>query len=101
VGTDPDLVEMQDGTVVMSFGHKPDYREHGNYLAFSTDHGASWGGVIQLSSTPTVAYTGVRQVGPGELFVAYTVYPDATSPGPYQTAKYRTIGRSVKVRYDS
>ena len=43
VGTDPDLIEMQDGTLVMSFGHKPDYREHGNYLAFSTDHGASWG----------------------------------------------------------
>jgi hypothetical protein len=101
VGTDPDIIEMQDGTLVMSFGHKPDYREHGNYLAFSTDHGDNWGAVTRLSSTPTAAYTGVREVSPGELFVAYTIYPDATSPGPYQQAKYSTMGRSVKVRYDS
>jgi BNR repeat protein len=101
VGTDPDLIEMQDGTLVMSFGHKPDYREHGNYLAFSTDHGDSWGWVTQLSSTPTMAYTAVREVSPGELFVTYTIYPDATSPGPYQAGKFNTMGRSVKVRYDS
>jgi hypothetical protein len=101
VGTDPDIIEMHDGTLVMSFGHKPDYREHGNYLAFSTDHGDNWGAVTRLSSTPTAAYTGVREVSPGELFVAYTIYPDATSPGPYQQAKYSTMGRSVKVRYDS
>lgn len=98
VGTDPDLIEMQDGTLVMSFGHKPDYREHGNYLAFSTDHGASWGHVTQLSMTPTKAYTGVREVSPGELFIVYTIYPDATSAGPYQDEKFDTVGRSVKVR---
>lgn len=97
VGTDPDLIEMKDGTLVMSFGHKPDYREHGNYLAFSTDHGDNWGYVTQVSSTPTMAYTGVREVSPGELFVAYTIYPDATSPGPYQTANFDTVARSVKV----
>jgi hypothetical protein len=98
VGTDPDLIEMQDGTLVMSFGHKPDYREHGNYLAISLDHGSSWGHVTQISSTPTMAYTGVREVSPGELFVAYTIYPDATSPGPYPAAKFDTMGRSVKIR---
>ena len=44
VGTDPDVIEMQDGTLVMSFGHKPDFRDDGNFLAFSTDQGQSWTG---------------------------------------------------------
>ena len=64
VGTDPDLIEMQDGTLVMAFGHKPDYQEHGNYLAFSVDHGQSWTQVVPISSTVTRAYCGVtRGVG--------------------------------------
>ena len=98
VGTDPDLVEMQDGTLVMSFGHKPDYQEHGNYLAFSTDHGQSWGRVVQISSAVTMAYTAVREVAAGELFVAYSNYADAVTAGPYQYDKFNTMGRSVKVR---
>ena len=65
VGTDPDLIEMQDGTLVMAFGHKPDYQEHGNYLAFSIDHGHSWTQVVPISSTVTRAYCGVREVSAG------------------------------------
>jgi len=39
VGVDPDLIEMSDGTLVMSYGHKPDYMDHGNFLAFSRESG--------------------------------------------------------------
>jgi len=72
VGVDPDLTEMADGTLVMSYGHKIDYQDDGNFLAFSLDHGATWTAETRLSSTMTVAYTGVREVAPGELFVVYT-----------------------------
>ena len=91
-GTDPDLIEMSDGTLVMSFGHKPDYREHGNYLAFSLDHGQSWTQVTQISSTITSAYTGVREISPGELFVVYS-----TSKSSLENVKYDTMGRGVRV----
>ncbi|MEP6536503.1 MAG: sialidase family protein [Bryobacteraceae bacterium] len=90
VGTDPDLIEMSDGTLVMSFGHKPDYKEHGNYMAFSLGHGQSWMQITQISSTITSAYTGVREVSPGELFVVYST----SSTG---SPKYDSMGRSVRV----
>ena len=94
-GTDPDLIEMGDGTLVMSFGHKPDYREHGNYLAFSLDHGKSWTQVTQISSTITSAYTGVRETSPGELFVVYTT--SKTNPEDAGGVKYITMGRGVRL----
>lgn len=97
VGTDPDLIEMQDGTLVMSFGHKPDFQDHGNYLAFSLDQGRSWGNVTRISSAVTMAYTGVREVAPGELFVAYSNYVGNVSSGPFQAEKFNTMGRSIKV----
>jgi hypothetical protein len=96
VGTDPDLIEMQDGTLAMSFGHKPDYDDHGNYVAFSSDHGRSWEHVRQISTTVTVAYTGLREVAPGELFVVYTT-SNAHTSDEFRTAKVNTMGRSVRV----
>ena len=42
VGTDPDLVEMQDGALAVSFGHKPDFEDDGNFIAFSTNQGETW-----------------------------------------------------------
>lgn len=96
VGVDPDLTEMQDGTLVMSFGHKPDYKEHGNYLAFSIDHGRTWTQVTPVSDRLTMAYTGVREVAPGELFVVYSSSP--AHPDDARGAKYNTMGRSVLVR---
>jgi hypothetical protein len=96
VGTDPDLTEMRDGTLVMAFGHKPDYQEHGNYVAFSLDHGHSWTHVVPLSSTVTRAYCGVREVSPGELFVVYTT-SDAKTAQDYSKAKFNTMGRSIRV----
>lgn len=96
VGVDPDLTEMQDGTLVMSFGHKPDYRDHGNYVAFSLDHGRTWKQVTPLSHKITSAYTGVREVAPGELYVVYTA--SDTHPDDAKSARYRTYGRTVTVR---
>jgi len=86
----------QDGTLVMAFGHKPDYQEHGNYLAFSVDHGHSWTEVVQISSTVTRAYCGVREVSAVELFVVYST-SDAKTAQDYSTAKFNTMGRSVRV----
>ena len=96
-GTDPDIIEMSDGTLVMSYGHKPDYEDHGNFLAFSTDQGRSWTQQTRLSSSVTMAYTGVREVAPGELFVVYTVSELQDSTG-YRDAVFTTVGRSVKVQ---
>lgn len=97
VGADPDLIEMSDGTLVMSYGHKPDYEDHGNFLAFSVDQGRSWTQETRLSSTVTMAYTGVREVAPGELYVVYTVSDLHDSSG-YRDATFTTVGRSVKVK---
>jgi hypothetical protein len=96
VGVDPDLIELQDGMLAMTFGHKPDYREHGNYVAFSVDQGLSWTHVTTLSSTVTMAYTGVREVAPGELFAVYTT-SDADEEN-YRGARFNTMGRSIFVR---
>jgi hypothetical protein len=78
----------------MSFGHKPDYRDDGNFLAFSLDQGQSWTQVTRISSAPSMAYTGVREVAPGELFVVYS----AKVQGESGTDTYDTLGRSLLVR---
>lgn len=97
VGTDPDIVEMNDGTLVMSYGHKPDYEDHGNFLAFSVDQGRTWIQETRLSSSVTMAYTGVREVAPGELYVVYTV-SDLTDSTGYRDAVFTTVGRAVTVK---
>jgi hypothetical protein len=97
IGVDPDLVEMSDGTLVMSYGHKPDYQDHGNFLAFSLDQGETWTSETRLSSSITMAYTGVREVGPGVLFVVYT-NSNATQTSKYREATFDTVGRTVVVR---
>lgn len=35
VGTDPDIIELTDGTLVLAYGHKPDYQDDGKFLTFS------------------------------------------------------------------
>ncbi|MEO7597551.1 MAG: sialidase family protein [Opitutus sp.] len=101
IGVDPDLTEMSDGTLVVSYGHKVDYMDNGNFLAFSLDHGATWTQETRLNSSITVAYTGVREVSPGVLFVVYT-RTDETRPSAYHGAHFDTVGRSVTVtRRDS
>jgi hypothetical protein len=100
VGVDPDLIEMNDGTLVMAYGHKPDYMDHGNFLAFSLDQGATWTAETRLNATMTRAYVGVRETSPGVLYVVYstTTEPQASN---YGTATFDTVGRSVSVRRTS
>jgi hypothetical protein len=97
VGVDPDLIEMSDGTLVMGYGHKPDFMDHGNFLAFSRDQGATWESETRLNATMTVGYVGVREISPGTLFVVYTrtEEPDAFR---YAQAKFDTVGRVVVVK---
>ena len=97
IGVDPDLIEMSDGTLVMSYGHKPDYQDHGNFLAFSLDQGETWTSETRLNSSITMAYTGVREVSPGILFVVYT-NSNATQTSRYREATFDTVGRTVVVK---
>lgn len=96
IGVDPDVIEMTGGTLVMSFGHKPDYEDHGNFLAFSHDQGETWGNIVRLSSSVTQAYTGIREIKPGELFAVYTTSPLVQSFN-YRNALFTTVGRPVFV----
>ena len=97
IGVDPDLIEMRDGTLVMSYGHKPDYQDHGNFLAFSLNQGETWTSETRLNSSITMAYTGVREVSPGVLFVVYT-NSNATQTSKYREAIFDTVARTVVVR---
>jgi hypothetical protein len=82
-GVDPDLIEMADGTLACSFGYRPlttpMVPDHGNYVAFSTDSGATWGHVTHLPIEPhggtdrSTCYTGLREVEPGRLLVVFDI----------------------------
>ncbi|MEO6002035.1 MAG: sialidase family protein [Opitutus sp.] len=97
IGVDPDLIEMSDGTLVMSYGHKVDAMDNGNFLAFSVDQGATWTAETRINVSVTVAYTGVREVSPGTLFVVYT-RTDETQNSAYSKARFDTMGRPVQVK---
>lgn len=96
VGVDPDLIEMSDGTLVMGYGHKADFMDHGNFLAFSLDQGATWICETRISTTMTRAYVGVREVSAGTLFVVYTTTSEPHGAN-YRRAAFDTMGRSVVV----
>ncbi len=55
------------------------------FLRSQMDQGRSWTQVTRLSTEWGSAYTGVREVAPGELFVVYSIGRD-------------TVGRSVFVK---
>jgi len=78
-GVDPDLIEMSDGTLACSFGYRklaePPSPEFGNYLAFSTDQGETWGHVTRLpieshaGTHRSQCYTSLCEVEPGRLLI--------------------------------
>jgi hypothetical protein len=96
-GVDPDLTEMSDGTLVMGYGHKPDFRDDGNFVAFSVDQGATWVEETRISTHMTRAYVGVRETTPGRLYVVYT-NSDETDWTKGKTASFDTYGREIVVR---
>lgn len=80
---DPDLIQMTDGTLVLSFGARlpekmcwldPTYEKNGVYLAFSLDGGDTWCHVLRIMGGHlTTHYTGVREYAPGKLYFVYDV----------------------------
>ena len=83
LGVDPDLIEMADGTLACSYGYRPlttpMVPDHGNYVAFSTDGGETWGDATHLPIEPhagvdrSTCYTGLREVAPGRLLVVFDI----------------------------
>ena len=76
-GVNPDLIEMQDGTVVAAFGWRtrgvPERISPrlGSYLAFSFDQGVTWSQMVQLTNELTTSYVAVKEVEPGRLLLIY------------------------------
>jgi len=78
---DPELIQMQNGTLVCAIGVRiPGRRyvenwrapENGDYLAFSCDGGDTSSHVVRFrSGQPTTHYMGVREISPGVLYVVY------------------------------
>ena len=101
VGTDPDLVEMQDGALAVSFGHKPDFEDDGNFIAFSANQGETWTQVTRLSMERTCAYTSLREIEPGVLYVAYSAGGLGAHPlpaTPNRAAQHSVLGQRIRVR---
>ncbi len=92
VGVDPDLIEMSNGILVCSFGHKPDFKDNGIFVVFSLDQGHSWTQVTRLAMDITGAYTTVREISPGKLFVVYD-----KRDGTYRSPSRRILGRTIEV----
>jgi len=86
-GVNPDLIEMKNGILVAGFGWRTKEsrekvpqgqprrlgQEHGNYVAFSLDQGATWTHVTRVTQEPTTAYVTVRELRPNQLFLVYDI----------------------------
>ncbi|MCC6124064.1 MAG: exo-alpha-sialidase [Pirellulales bacterium] len=84
-GVDPELIEMRSGILVAGFGWRTKESrqkirgprrlgpEHGNYVAFSLDQGATWTQVTRLTKEPTTGYVAIRELEPNKLFMVYDV----------------------------
>ena len=92
VGVDPDLIELSDGTLACSFGHKPECHDDGNFIAFSFDQGEDWSQIARVSTGPTGAYTTVCELRPGLLYIVYDV-----REGGYHSLPRRIVGRRVSL----
>ncbi len=85
-GASPHLVGMSNGILVAGFGWRTKESwqrgvsgprrlgpEHGNYLAFSLDQGATWSQVTRLTREPSRCYVTVRELETTRLFVVYDI----------------------------
>jgi hypothetical protein len=78
---DPNVIELQNGVIACAFGLRvpeklcwanPRYIRNGNYLAFSFDHGATWGHLIQMTGgIMTTHYMNILEIAPNRLQVLY------------------------------
>ena len=93
---DPDLIQIQNGTLVCAIGVRIPARkcfknwrapQNGDYLAFSRDGGDTWSHVAQFrSGQPTTHYMGIREIAPN---VVYVVYDDSIWGHPGETLGFR------------
>jgi len=92
---DPDLIELSDGTLAATCGHRTAEsravphaslssigQSHGNYIAFSFDCGESWSTATQVTTGPSSCYTTLREIAPGRLLFIYDI-------GDFWTRTYR------------
>ena len=96
-GVDPDLIELRNGILVAGFGWRTPESiqskgkgfgpQHGNYLAFSFDQGATWTQVTQITSGLTTSYVTVREIEPNRLLLVY------------DKQWWRDENRSIAMRY--
>lgn len=80
---DPDITQMENGAVVLSFGVRlpaqlnwqdPSVENNGVYAAFSLDGGDTWSHVVRvMGGKLTTHYTGVREFEKDTLYFAYDV----------------------------
>jgi len=79
---DPDLIELRSGLLVAAFGVRipqklcwqhPQHPWNGTYLAFSRDHGKTWGNVARITSgVLTTHYMAIAETPTAnKLYVAY------------------------------
>ena len=64
-GAFPNLAVLSDGLVVMGYGRP------GAMLVFSADGGRTWTDHTLVDATPYSGYTGIAEIGPGELLVGF------------------------------
>ncbi|MBQ1317238.1 MAG: exo-alpha-sialidase [Lachnospiraceae bacterium] len=80
---DPDLLEMKNGLIVLSFGVRipaqlnwkdPTIPNNGVYCAISADGGETWSHLIRIMGGKlTTHYTSVREARNGDILFAYDV----------------------------
>jgi hypothetical protein len=90
-GVWPNACRMSNGVLVVTYG-RPD-----NWLAFSLDNGATWGGHTRFASGNSSNYNSVEEVAPGRLFVVYDKRYLRSDGGSMTCA---TFGTFVTVKRD-
>jgi hypothetical protein len=64
-GVFPDVIVLSDGTLAASYGRP------GANIMFSADGGRTWTDHTVVDTTPYSGYTTIRQIGPGEILMAF------------------------------
>lgn len=102
---DPDMIELRSGVLVAAFGvrvpqkfcwHHPEHPWNGNYLAFSLDHGETWGNVVRITSgVLTTHYMGITETATdNELYITYDL--GAWGKQPRRDVIGRTVSLTIK-----
>lgn len=104
---DPDLIELRSGVLVAAFGvripqklcwRRPDHPWNGNYLAFSRDHGKTWGTVVRMTSgVLTTHYMAIQETPrDNEIYVTYDL--GGWSKGMRRDVIARTVTVSIEAK---